>query len=138
MLMWCALEDKIPTWDKLQNHFYEGTNMCSLCKSSKELAKHLFVSFPFAWQVWKEFSKQVKLNLIWDGAMVERSFQLWIFNSSHNSLRSLPLIINLGLWISRNNVIFFGKSYNSIFDRNKHPKYYLLLSIGETLLHQFS
>eukprot|EP00253_Pinus_taeda_P021837 PITA_21837 len=50
---WTLTHNSILTRDNLHRHGMEGPSWCNLCKSEEETADHLFLSYPFALEVWK-------------------------------------------------------------------------------------
>ena len=54
LLMWCALENKFPTWYNIQKRRLEGSSYCSLCKMDKETILRLFLKCSFTNLVWQE------------------------------------------------------------------------------------
>lgn len=51
IFMWCVLENRIPTWDRMKNRHLEGPGWCPLCKNNEEIPNHLFLSCSFSLQV---------------------------------------------------------------------------------------
>jgi hypothetical protein len=43
IMVWSILENKLPTWDNLQNKQFNGLGWCSLCKREAEIVVHLFM-----------------------------------------------------------------------------------------------
>eukprot|EP00253_Pinus_taeda_P008844 PITA_08844 len=60
IFFWCALKNKIPTWDILQARFQLGPSRCPLCNDASESISHLFVSCHFTKSVWEESFKLLK------------------------------------------------------------------------------
>ena len=46
------MNNKLLTWENLRKRGFQGPSICILCKSSEELASHLFYSCPYAGDVW--------------------------------------------------------------------------------------
>jgi hypothetical protein len=60
LFLWAALNQKIPTWEILQNRHLEGPNRCPLCLTKIETIYHLLITFPFTQRVWKEISANLR------------------------------------------------------------------------------
>ena len=65
--MWCILENKVPTWDKMQKRNMYGPGWCCLCKIAEESIIHLFMQCRFIAEVWKECSKMIGTHCISPG-----------------------------------------------------------------------
>ena len=72
IFLWCVLENKVPTWDNLQERGFQGPGWCALCRDKGESVTHLFLKCPFCKQVWKECVKTLGLGLEcrWEGASI--------------------------------------------------------------------
>eukprot|EP00253_Pinus_taeda_P035966 PITA_35966 len=118
---WTLAHKSILTHDNLCRRGMEGPSWCNLCKSEEETADHLFLSCPFAIEVWKGV-----LLLNPDKFELPRNipnlFHSWTklspFGLSKNHLLRncwmwIPKIICWKLWLERNNRLFRNESCNS-------------------------
>eukprot|EP00253_Pinus_taeda_P020147 PITA_20147 len=110
IFFWCALKNKIPTWDILQARFQLGPSRCPLCNDASESISHLFVSCHFTKSVWEESFKLLKCSGKWEGENLSNAWEYWWAHYPEKNMRNLPPIISWGIWISRNGCIFKGKS----------------------------
>lgn len=106
LFLWCALKNKIPTWDILQARFQLGPSRCPLCKDASESIHHLFVGCPFSRAVWEEIFNLLKISGRWEGISLSAAWEFWWDHYSDKNLRNLPPIVCWGIWISRNGCIF--------------------------------
>ena len=74
-LMWCTMENKIPTWDYLQKRTFAGPGWCSLCKDNEENPNHLFLTCSFSKQVWKHSQTLSTTSFSWAGPTLEDSWK---------------------------------------------------------------
>jgi len=109
LFMWCALENKAPTWDILQKRSFQGPGWCVLCKRASESIDHLFLSCSFTVEVWKECSVLVGSPCLWTGASIGAAWEDWWGRTTVKKLKYLPLIVIWGIWLARNNAIFNDK-----------------------------
>eukprot|EP00253_Pinus_taeda_P002170 PITA_02170 len=77
IFFWCALKNKIPTWDILQARFQLGPSRCPLCNDASESISHLFVSCHFTKSVWEESFKLLKCTGKWEGENLSNAWEYW-------------------------------------------------------------
>jgi len=117
---WTLAHNSILTRDNLRRRAMEGPSWCNLCKSEEETADHLFLSCPFASEVWKGV-----LLLNSDNFELPRNipnlFQTWSKLSPFGLSKNLhlkncwlwiPKFICWKLWMERNNRLFKNESCN--------------------------
>ena len=104
--MWCALNNKVPTWDVLQKRSFQGPGWCVLCKRELESTCHLFLLCSFTKAVWREVSLLVGFHCQWEGETLSIAWESWWRSSSLQKHKILPLLVNWGLWLARNKAIF--------------------------------
>eukprot|EP00253_Pinus_taeda_P015500 PITA_15500 len=117
---WTLAHNSILTRDNLHRREMEGPSWCNLCKSEEETSNHLFLSCPFASEVWKGV-----LMLNSDNFELPKNipnlFQTWRklspFGLSKNILLKncwlwIPKLICWKLWMERNNRLFRNESCN--------------------------
>jgi len=109
LFMWCALENKAPTWDNLQKRTFQGPGWCVLCKRDLESIHHLFLSCPFSLEVWKECSILVGSPCQWSGESIGAAWEDWWRRNTQQKLKFLPLLVIWGIWLARNKAIFMDK-----------------------------
>jgi len=109
IFMWCAFENKVPTWDILKKRNLHGPGWCCLCKSEEETTIHLFMHCRVMAEVWKECSILLGTQFRWSGTTLEEAWKDWISHSAYHETISLPLIVIWGIWIARNSFIFKDK-----------------------------
>eukprot|EP00253_Pinus_taeda_P007705 PITA_07705 len=110
IFFWCALKNKIPTWEILQSRFKQGPGRCPLCLAASESIQHLFLDCPFTRQVWNEVEKFLNIKLRWEGVDLSTAWEYWWNHFNVRNLRNLPPIICWGIWIAKNCSIFREKS----------------------------
>jgi len=109
IFMWCILENKVPTWDKLQKRNVYGPGWCCLCKNAEETITHLFLQCKFVAAVWEECSKLSSFHYRWEGLDMEQAWKLWVSNPANRDVIPLPLLVIWGIWYARNSFIFKDK-----------------------------
>jgi hypothetical protein len=67
LFIWLAVEQKILTWDILQQKGWEGPSLCILCKRSSEDINHLFLECTFTKLVWERIKIIQKIKRNWEG-----------------------------------------------------------------------
>jgi len=107
--MWCAFENKVPTWDILKKRNLLGPGWCCLCKNEEETTIHLFMHCRFMADVWKECSNLLGIQFRWDGTTLEEAWKTWISFPAYQESISLPLLVIWGIWLARNSSIFKDK-----------------------------
>ena len=112
LLFWSILENKVSTWDVLQKRCFVGSIWCCFCREDVESAHHLFLGCPFSQQVWSEVISLLNLRSAWSGNSVEEALSSWWRDEGAQNHKAAPLIINWGIWIARNEVIFNGRSFS--------------------------
>jgi hypothetical protein len=78
-------------------------------KREEESVTHLFLNFPFVHQIWTECSASLNQVCRWKGPNIEEAWREWMTNPQNQNIKSLPLIINWGVWLAQNSVIFNEK-----------------------------
>lgn len=105
-LWWLIMENKVPTWDFLQNRSFVGLSRCCLCTSEVESVQHFFLECGVVQNVWKKILNILHIIMVCHGRTMEESFSLWWNTVGSKSLRMMSLIISWGIWIARNKCIF--------------------------------
>ena len=67
---------------------------------------HLFFSWCFSIEVWKEVSSVVGVNCQWEGDSIGSAWDSWWRRTPQEQLKMLPLLVIWGIWIARNKAIF--------------------------------
>ena len=93
----------------MRKHQIEGPGWCTLCKGDIETIEHILISCPFTLKVWREAALFLRQQCEWNGKMLESTWKSWLLEASHKNLKSLPLIISWGVWLTRNRAIFHEK-----------------------------
>lgn len=106
IFMWCALKNKVPTWDRMYKRQIEGPRWCPLRRVDVESIFHLLVQCQFTDEIWKEASSAVHIACVSVGNSVEAAWQSWLQRRDHTKIKSLPLLISWGAWLARNADIF--------------------------------
>jgi len=106
LFFWCALLQKVLTWEFLQRRGRIGPGWCPLCKSSAESVHHLFLSCPFNTSLWAETLRLIKIPYRWEGHGIPDAWEKWWNDAANDKERSIPLLITWGTWLARNQVIF--------------------------------
>jgi hypothetical protein len=114
LLVWSILENKVPTWDTLQKKQFHGSSWCSLCRLQEEMVDHLFMCYPFSISVWLEASTLNPDVGSWQGATFEAALKDWIKMTTPKHLKALPILAAWGIWIARNNTIFWDVPQSSL------------------------
>lgn len=65
--MSCLVDKKVPTWNISQRIFMIRLGWRSLCKKNGENASHIFMTYPFYQQVWKECMNVMGHTSAWEG-----------------------------------------------------------------------
>lgn len=102
IFFWCALKNKIPSWEILQSRFEQGPGRCPLCFADSESIPHLFLSCPFTRQVWHEAEKLLNVKVRWEGEVMYNAWEYWWNHFHEKNLRNLSPIICWGIWLARN------------------------------------
>jgi hypothetical protein len=109
LFMWCALVNKVPTWDNIQKRTKQGSGWCCLCKNNEETILHLFLTCSFIKEVWRYFSRFLGLQCTWNEISLERAWKTWLNQRDYKDVKYLPLLIIWGVWLARNSLIFQEK-----------------------------
>jgi hypothetical protein len=104
LFIWLAAENKILTWDNLQNRGWEGPNICHLCQKDSETVTHLLVKCVFTQQIWSRIIKELKLRTKWEGNSMRNCFEYWAKKETKYS--HLPCLVSWHIWLERNKTIF--------------------------------
>lgn len=107
--MWCAMENKVPTWDNIQKRNKQGPGWCYLCKNEEESTLHLFLGCPYIREVWRECTRLLGINCIWNGPSLQRAWHFWLDRRDFKPVKALPLLIIWGYWLDQNKIIFQEK-----------------------------
>jgi hypothetical protein len=67
LFIWLAAENKILTWDNLQQRGWEGPSRCHLCKQDTENINHLFIHCSFTKSVWERLVTGQRFKNCWKG-----------------------------------------------------------------------
>jgi hypothetical protein len=106
IFMWCAIYNKIPTWENMRKRCIVDPGWCPLCKGDNESNTHLFLFCSFSRKVWLELSSLLNQVVVWDGLNVELAWKSWLQTPVYKSIKALPLIVCWGIWLARNKAIF--------------------------------
>jgi len=109
IFMWCAFENKVPTWDILKKRNLSGPGWCCLCKNEEESSYHLFMQCKYMTDVWGECSKLLGILFRWEGSSLEEAWKSWISYPAYHETCSLPILVIWGIWLARNSSIFRDK-----------------------------
>jgi hypothetical protein len=101
-------EQKILTWDILQQKGWEGPSLCILCKQSTEDINHLFLQCTFTKLVWERIKTIQKIKRNWEGITLSDCFNLWTKDKSISP--TLATLTCWFIWIERNKAIFDNSS----------------------------
>jgi hypothetical protein len=75
LFIWLAAENKILTWDNLQQRGWEGPSRCQLCKQDTENINHLFIHCSFTKSVWERLVTGQKFKNCWEGNTLSNCFK---------------------------------------------------------------
>ena len=75
VFMWCALQNKVPTWDNLQKRCFQGPGWCALCQVEDETMLHIFVNCSYIKEVWRECQKVLGRACNWVGISVLQAWE---------------------------------------------------------------
>jgi len=99
-----AAENKILTWENLQNRGWEGPNRCHLCFQDNENINHLFIHCSFTKSVWERLATIHSFKNCWNGNTLTHCFKSWVEE------KFLPTLIVAHIcwfiWLERNSTIF--------------------------------
>ena len=104
--MWCALANKILSWDKMIKYSLEGSGWCTLCKNGDENITHLFISCPFTIQIWNYSKSLLNMNLAWHGQNMEETWKTWLNSPIMERFHALSLLLIWVIWLDINKAIF--------------------------------
>jgi ribonuclease HI len=104
LFIWLAAENKILTWDNLQQKGWEGPSRCQLCKQETENINHLFIHCSFTKSVWERIKTGQKLKKVWEGNTLSDCFKNWTEDKSVPSI--IAAHICWYIWLERNSTIF--------------------------------
>jgi ribonuclease HI len=108
LFIWLAAENKILTWDILQQKGWEGPSRCQLCKHNTEDINHLFIQCTFTKLVWERIKTIQKYKKNWEGDTLSDCFNSWTEDKSVSSI--LAALTCWYIWIERNKAIFENTS----------------------------
>jgi hypothetical protein len=86
LFIWLAMENKILTWDNLQQKGWEGPSRCQLCKKETENISHLFIHCSFTKSVWERIQIGQKIKKVWEGNTLSDCFKNWTEDKSVPSI----------------------------------------------------
>lgn len=112
LFMWFPLKKKALTWDMLQKQLFIGLDCYLLCHNSTKSIVHLHC--PFTQAIWKEICGLEGPYLLWNWDTIKDYLKTWIEEKHKPSLKSLPLIVCLGIWIEWNNTTFEDRDHSCI------------------------
>jgi hypothetical protein len=78
LFIWLAVENKILSWDNLQQKGWEGPSRCQLCKKDSENISHLFIHCSFTKLVWERIQTGQKIKKVWEGNNLTDCYKNWI------------------------------------------------------------
>jgi hypothetical protein len=99
-----SVENKILTWENLQNRGWQGPGMCYLCRQQRETNNHIFVNCVLLHCVWSEIKKVVKAQSWMDSNSLVECFHNW--NSQNSHYQALPAFTCWNIWMDRNKALF--------------------------------
>lgn len=106
LTVWRAINDKLPTWDKLH---LDGPSICCLCFKSEENIDHLFVYCEFATQIWQKVFAAFNISCLPNSSFGEFVLAAMNLNFSPQILslwRAVVVNVIWNIWNSRNKFIF--------------------------------
>ena len=62
IIAWMAIQNKLPTMNRLKKWGLEMDDTCVLCQQEAETREHLFFECSFAVEIWKEMLRQCGLG----------------------------------------------------------------------------
>jgi hypothetical protein len=104
LFIWLAPENKILTWNNLQQRGWEGPSRCHLCKQDSENITHLFIHLSFTKSVWERLVFGQKYKKCWEGNTLSDCFKNWVEDKSVPSM--IVAHICWYIWLERNTTIF--------------------------------
>jgi hypothetical protein len=108
LFIWLAAENKILTWDNLQQRGWEGPGWCQLCKKDSEDITHLFIHCTFTKAIWEKIQNGQKIKKVWEGNTLSECLLNWTTDKTVPSI--LAALICWYIWLERNSTIFEEKA----------------------------
>ena len=62
IIAWMAIQNRLPTKDRLRNWGLEMDDKCVMCQQEAETRDHIFFDCPFAVAIWKEIFRKCGLQ----------------------------------------------------------------------------
>ena len=87
----------------------EGPSRCYLCQNENESNFHIAVKCEYTRKVWSKIEFKLNKQNLWNEDSVESCLKEWSANDDLIEMRSLPLIVSWGVWLSIN---YFCFEYN--------------------------
>jgi hypothetical protein len=106
LLFWLVLSHKVPTWENKLSLFWQGPNICPLCKGFLDECDHIFVHFSYIRDMWDLSSYTYNIIFLWQGASIEEAFMDWHNSGTFEEFQALPTIFIHGVWTAQNLAIF--------------------------------
>lgn len=103
LLKWCALENKVPTWEKGRNGSF------FLCMNHDESINHIFISCSYSQTVWEIVSSKFGLECSWQWDVL---LDIWDQQCNNRGVRYYkvpPLIGCFFIWVAQNKFTFRDK-----------------------------
>jgi ribonuclease HI len=113
LFLWLAAENKILTWENLQQRGWVGPGRCQLCKKDTENTTHLFIHCSFTKVIWeKKIQTGKKFKSVWKGNSIAECLTNWTTNNTVPSY--FAALICWCIWLERNSVFFEEKEPSTL------------------------
>jgi hypothetical protein len=80
LFFWLMAENKVLTWQILQQKGWQGLGRCYLCKEENKDTNHLFIHCDFTKSVWHRIIARRKYKHSWHGTDFEDCITNWCKN----------------------------------------------------------
>ena len=108
--MWLVLNDKVLTWEALENRNKLGHWICLLFRGDELKTSHFFFLCCYSRQVWAEVGIMHGEQNILKKDNIGYLFLNWFTNRELNQYKSAPLVVLWGIQLHRNSILFENKS----------------------------
>jgi hypothetical protein len=106
LLFSMVLSHKVPTWENKLSLFWQGPNICPLCKGFLDECDNIFVHCSYIREMWDLASYTYNVRFLWQGVSIEETFMDWHNLSTFEEFQALPTIFIHGVWTAQNLAIF--------------------------------